>query len=432
MVRNIGSSMRTLFAAAVVTTSLAAQLDGQAKSVTLDDALELALQIQPAMVQARGQMTNARMSRLQAYGNWMPTINATSSVSTNSSQRFDAATQRTVSGSSTSYSSGFSASMTVFDGFSRLAQNHAASADYASADAALVNQSFQIVLQTKQVYYSALAADELVRVANTRIKRSDEQLKISKEKLVAGTATRSDTLRSRVELANAQLQLVNAQTQQATAQADLARLIGVDGSVGVVDEDRFRNFVEVDTSTLRQEALARSPVIGAATAASRAADAQVAVSRAQFFPTVSASYQRSWAGNQLSSLRPSWSARLNLSWPIFNGFSRELTQTRNAVARDAARAQADDAVRNVNAQLTQYLTTLTAARTRLEIARANEAASSEDLRVQRERYRLGAATIVEVLDSQINLDQAEVDIVQARLDYLVAKAQIEALIGREL
>jgi outer membrane protein TolC len=52
--------------------------------------------------------------------------------------------------------------------------------------------------------------------------------------------------------------------------------------------------------------------------------------------------------------------------------------------------------------------------------------------VQQERYRLGAATIVEVLTSQVSLDQAEVDLVQARLDVMLAKAQIEALVGREL
>ncbi len=86
----------------------------------------------------------------------------------------------------------------------------------------------------------------------------------------------------------------------------------------------------------------------------------------------------------------------------------------------------------MNAQTTQQLAALAAARTRLEIGLANRAASDEDLRVQRERYRLGAATILDVLVSQVNLDQAEVDIIQARLDYLVAKAEIEALIGREL
>jgi outer membrane protein TolC len=52
--------------------------------------------------------------------------------------------------------------------------------------------------------------------------------------------------------------------------------------------------------------------------------------------------------------------------------------------------------------------------------------------MQRERYRLGAVTIIEVLTSQGNLDQAQVDLVQARYDYLVARAQIEAVVGHSL
>jgi outer membrane protein len=59
-------------------------------------------------------------------------------------------------------------------------------------------------------------------------------------------------------------------------------------------------------------------------------------------------------------------------------------------------------------------------------------AAEEELRVQQERYRLGMATIIDVLASQISMEQAEVDIVRTRLDYRVAKAQIESLIGREL
>ena len=55
-----------------------------------------------------------------------------------------------------------------------------------------------------------------------------------------------------------------------------------------------------------------------------------------------------------------------------------------------------------------------------------------DLRVQQERYRLGSTTIIEVLTSQEALNQAEVDEVAAHFDLLLAKAQIEALIGREL
>ena len=97
-----------------------------------------------------------------------------------------------------------------------------------------------------------------------------------------------------------------------------------------------------------------------------------------------------------------------------------------------AQAQADDARRAVQAELTQYLASLASAEQSLSIAQASLAAADEGLRVQRERYGLGMATIVDVLTAQVSLDQAEVDIVRARFDYLVAKAQIEALIGREL
>ena len=166
--------------------------------------------------------------------------------------------------------------------------------------------------------------------------------------------------------------------------------------------------------------------------AERSAAAQYSATTAQYLPRASASYSRSWSANDWLDLNPSWSARLSFSWTLFNGFTRETNRTRSAVALESARAQAEDVRRQINTQLTQYLAALVAAQTSLEIAEASRAASEEDLRVQRERYRLGAATIVDVLASQENLDQAEVDIVQARFDYLVAKAQIEALVGREI
>jgi outer membrane protein TolC len=56
----------------------------------------------------------------------------------------------------------------------------------------------------------------------------------------------------------------------------------------------------------------------------------------------------------------------------------------------------------------------------------------EDLRVQDERYRLGASTILDLITSQLNLAQAETDEIAARYDYQIARAELEALVGREL
>ncbi len=425
---------RTFLSLAVtaVLYTLPSSASAQVQSVTLDEAIALALQEQPAMVQARGQLTLAGASKRQVVGSWLPSLSVSSGWSSSSSQRFDPQTQRNVTGSSTSASGSLSSSLELFDGFRRVAQGRSANADIRSAEAALVNQEFQIVLQTKQAFFDALAADELVRVSETQITRAEEQLKIAKEKLAAGTATRSDTLRSTVELGNAKLQKLNAETQRAIAEANMARLIGADGAVRAAADDRLTAIVAVDTVGLRDEAIMRAPSIEQVDAEARAADAQVAVSRAQYFPSLTASYSNSLSGQSFNNLNNSWSIRLSASLPIFNGFSRELNQTRSAVLRDQAYAQAENERRLVNAELTQYLASLVASGARLEIAQASRAAATEDLRVQRERYRLGAATIVDVLTTQVSLQQAEVDEVQSRFDYLVAKAQIEALIGREL
>ena len=52
--------------------------------------------------------------------------------------------------------------------------------------------------------------------------------------------------------------------------------------------------------------------------------------------------------------------------------------------------------------------------------------------MQQERYRLGAATLLDELTAEANLTQAEVNQVQARYNYLIARAQLEALVGHSL
>ena len=62
----------------------------------------------------------------------------------------------------------------------------------------------------------------------------------------------------------------------------------------------------------------------------------------------------------------------------------------------------------------------------------NVRASEEALRVNQQRYALGAGTLLDVLTSQSNLIVARQQLIQTRLDYRNARAQIEALIGRDL
>ncbi len=420
------------FAVALSLGSVSEPVASQVPTVTLDEAMSLAMQYSPAIIQAEGNIRVAQASKRESISDWLPRLTGSSGWSINSSERFDPQNQILVSGSATSINGSLSASYTVFDGFRRNAQSKARGADLTSAEANYTSQEFQIALQTKQAFFNALAADELVRVSETRIARAVRQLQTTRDRLSAGSAIRSDTLQSFVEWANARLQLINSQTQRATSSANLARLIGFDGDVRAVGDESIAFVVDLDTAAIRAEALAYGPTIEQIMAAARSADAQVSVSRAAYFPSVTASYSRSLAGQDFDNLRGSWSGRVGLSWQIFQGFSRETGMARSAAAQDAAHARIEDTRRQVNAQLTQQFASLQSATIRIQIAEASLAAATEDLRVQQERYRLGAATILEVMQSQISVDQAEVDGVRARLDYLLAKAEIEAIVGRTI
>jgi outer membrane protein TolC len=238
-----------------------------------------------------------------------------------------------------------------------------------------------------------------------------------------------------VTLGNARLDQITTQTQLASAEANLARLIGETGRVHAADDSSFyRLMAVIDTQAIRVEAESKSPRVQSAAANTVAARASLRASRSTYWPSLTLAANTGWNGSRANDydLFNQRQLSLSLRWNLFDGFDRELTVVQRDAELDLAEATAADAQREVQAELTARLAELDAARTRTEITQTSVAAATEDLRVQQERYRLGASTIVDLLTSQEALNQAEVDVVNARFDYLRAKAQIEALIGRNL
>jgi outer membrane protein len=419
---------------------LSPALHGQGRSVTLPDAIRLSERVQPDVVRAAGDIQTAVAQRRSAWGSYLPTLSATSSASTFASEgpsRVDPVTGQLLSGNSSnrSLNTSLSASVDLFTGFRRGAEMSAARANQSAAEASFVDARFQQALTTTNQFLDALAAQQLVKVRESSVRRADEQLKTSINKLQAGSATRSDSLRSRVTLGNAQLDLIRAGTDLATAEAGLARLIGETGRVKALDDSAFYRVIGMpDTAALRGEAEARSPRIQSATAAADAARAGLKASRAAYWPTLALSANTAWNASRSNDydLLNQRQLSLGLRWSIFDGFARELAVAERAASLEVADATASDERRAVDAELTARLAELAAAHSQIDITQTSVVAAEEDLRVQQERYRVGASTIVDVLTSQEALNQAEVDVVVARFDYLRAKASLEALIGRNL
>ncbi len=429
-----------LFAVLMFSPLGAGAVAAQAPAITLAEAIRRAGRVQPAMVRAAADVRTAAAQRRSALGAYLPRLSASSSGSdfvSDGAARVDPVTGELTSGGSSnrSISTSLSASLDLFTGFRRGAEMRAARAGEDAAAASLLDARFEQALTTTNQFLDALAADQLLRVREASVRRAEEQLKTAVAKLRAGSATRSDSLRSLVTLGNTRLDQITTQTQLASAEANLARLIGETGRVRAADDSSFYlQMAVIDTQAIRIEAESRSPRVQSATANAAAARASLRASRSAYWPSLTLGANTGWNGSRNNdyALFNQRQISLSLRWNLFDGFGRELTIVQRDADLDLAEATAADAQREVQAELTARLAELDAARTRTEITQTSVAAATEDLRVQQERYRLGASTIVDLLTSQEALNQAEVDVVNARFDYLRAKAQIEALIGRNL
>ncbi|MBW8839564.1 MAG: TolC family protein, partial [Gemmatimonadetes bacterium] len=387
-------------------------------------------QAQPAVVRAVGAVSTAAAQRRSAWGSYLPSVTAGSSASDFYSEgpsRVDPVTGQVISGSTTnrSVSTSLSASMDLFTGFRRGAENRAAKAGQTAAEASLIDARFQQALATTNQFFNALAAAQLVKVREASVRRAEEQLKVSVNKLQAGSATRSDTLRSRVTLGSANLDLIQAGTALATAEAELARLVGQTGRLQAADDSAFYQVVApLDTVAIRTEAEAQSPLVRSTVAEADAARAGLSAAKSAYWPSLTLGGSTSWnaTGANDYDLLNQRQLTLGLRWNLFDRFDRELGIAQQSADLDVADATAADSRREVASQLTAALAQLDAARSQIDISQTSVVAATEDLRVQQERYRLGASTIVDVLSSQEALNQAEVDVVVARFTYLRAKA----------
>ncbi len=415
---------------------IAGALAAQQPPVSLEEAIRLAQGAVPGVVQAQANLRNSRAQIRSTTGAYLPSLTASSSGGTSFSEGTQFSSGGAQSNSTrTSIDFGLSSSIDLFTGFRRGANRREARATETAAMASLTNAEYQAGLTATQQFFAALAAQQLVRVREAGVRRAEEQLKLSVAKLQVGSATRSDSLRSLVNLGNAQLAQVSAESDVAGRQAALGRTLGLDGRIAARDDSVFYQLpVTLDTAAVLQEAIVQSPQVRADDANVMAARAAVAASRSTYWPSLALSGSVGWNGEKDSDyqLLAQRQVQLGLSWPLFNRFQREETIVNRLSSLDAAEAGAADTRRQVQASLTTQFALLDAARLRIRITGTSVAAAAEDLRVVNERYRVGAATILDVLNSQEALAQAEVDVVNARFDYLNARAQIEALIGRPL
>lgn len=435
---------KSLFLSLVVPAALTAQnaslvASDSLRPISLNEAVSLAQRNSPAAVQARGQLRTASSAIRSAYGAFIPSLSMSMGQTKQGGQRFDPLRGPvTQSASPWQYSLGLSSGLELFDGGRRFAQLRAARADEDAAEANDVSQRFNIALQVKREYANVLAARESESAARAQLEQAEAQLRASVARVQAGAATMSDSLRSVIQVGNARLALLTAQNNLRVASASLTRLVATPFMVTANPSDTLERVSFNADSLLLVELAQRGPAVVQAERNLAAATADEWAAKTAYLPTVNLSF--SYNGNRQDSAYVltfgpyaygrQFSVRLN--YPLFNNFNREDQVLRARVAEDNAAAALRDARLAAQQSIIQQFGVLRTAEERIRIQQASVLAAEEDLRVMQQRYALGASTLLDLLTSQSQLNQARAALIQARQDYRIARAQIEAIVGRDL
>lgn len=401
----------------------------------LEDAVQRAQEVSSNMVSAEGSVRIADASHRRAIGSFLPTLNGSAGVNFSSSERFDPESNITVSGASTSVSAGLSASWDLFRGLQRFANLDGARAGQDVARAELEVRRRAITYDTTVAFYEALRVGEALEVTVSRIQRAEAGLEAADKRAKVGAATRSDVLRARLELNSAKNSELQARANRRAAELVLARIVGVTTAVRPVAGppllDGGGPSPEVRTAVV-DEVLEGHPQITSLRAATRQADANLSAAYGAYWPTLRLSAGTDWFGQEPNFFpgRDSWSVRLGLNLPIFDGFQRAENTVRAKVEQANSRARLAEAERELRSQVERALDQLSLAAEKVSLTDEAVESAREDLRVQQERYGLGVSTMLDLLTSQEALVSSENQRITALFDRDLARAQLEALAGR--
>ncbi len=400
--------------------------------MTLEEAIRLAQRVDPSYVSAQGLVDDAAWQSRSAWSAFLlPNVTVSTSSTRFSTEFFNIGTGRLAE---QIVDARLEARYDIFRGGGKFFELGRARAALDAARAGELEAEFQTALLTESDYYGVLAQQELARVAEERVRRAEEQFAVARARVLSGAAVQTDSLQLLLELTRARVDLLQGRADLRVARLRLGRRVGVAGPVDAVPLDTaLPPALPLTDEEAVAAALEAGPRYRAARADEREAAAALKAARGTYLPTVSLFWQWTAFDDQFfpdATTRRAYG--FGVSFPIWNSGQRELAVTRARVRRDIARAVRSDLERAAHQQVIAATEDYGTARARTELAAQSVRVAAENLRVQEQRYRAGATTILDLITAQVSVAEAEAELEQARQATRLALAGLEALLGRRL
>jgi len=317
----------------------------------------------------------------------------------------------------------------------------------ASADRNYDAASQDLFVRTATAYFGVLTAQDALAFAQANEKALARQLDQAEQRFEVGLSAITDVHNARANHDSSVAQVILSQNSVDTAREALVQIIGKD--FGELKKLREALPLEKPTPTSLQEwvdiALHENPALSSSQHLVEAAEHDIGTARGGHLPTLSASIVRtdtpawgssaqSFAGDAFgpfhgNSVTGNTTIGITLNVPIFTG-GLVSSQVRQAIfLRDAAQDRAELQRRSVVANTRNAYRTVLAGISEVEATKQAVVSAQSSLDATQAGFEVGTRTIVEVLQIQEQLFQAQSNYSQARHQFVLSGLQLKQAAG---
>ena len=424
-------------------------LQAQSRTITLEEAIQIALENNYQLKQAENNRSLADTRVRSAQADFLPNLSAGLSGNRNVGRQF---IQEDLSfDDRTTYSLGGSinSSVTVFNGFSNIANLRRAEADRSSDELQLQRLRENIMFNTASRYLQVVLNEELLKIAQSTLLASESQLEQVMAQVEVGARPIVDLYNQESAVASDELTVIQRENALDVSKAQLIRIMqddsisDIETSMPTVEELSLVP-VDLDLYDLIQAALTRRSDFRAQEYDIESNRQNYRIARAQFLPTVNASAgisarysdQFSFMGesvpfaDQFFDQNVTRNLGFNIQIPIFTRWNTRTTVQAAHVQLRNSELQLDNVRFQISEEVRQAYSDYQSIVKELESTEKALRAAERAYETEQQRYEVGSSTLIELNLANANYVQAQSNRIQAIYNFVFQEQLLDYFLGQ--
>jgi outer membrane protein TolC len=400
-----------------------------AQSLTVDECVRIALENKPSLKRAEQDVAIARLNRASTGALMLPSVNASNSFS-------ETTYGNSSSEASERYSGGLSLSQSLFNFGTKINTLKQSDNTYNTAKQQRRQAKARIILDVHTFYYQYLKNSELFDIAGKDLELSKKQLDLVQNQYNLGAVSKTDFLKASVRYGTAKSSFLSRELSKKNSEKSLRHSMGLlDSDVPIIIEQKMDLILSVPTfDEAYSLMLSNSPDLNILD--NQIVGAQIAVKKAWSSSLPSVNMSIGMNASSADQITRTYfddnyikSANITLSIPIFSGFRNRNSIQISKLQLNQAETRLSGGTKSAKVSLYALINTLNNYQEIIPIQEEVLFSAEEDLKLAQQRYELGSASILELLDAQLALIQASSSLVRTKYDAAIQVASLDDLLG---